>query len=174
MNRVKLLSLSTLLVSTLLFACAGKTQKAKVQAQESIEWATCNVGEKGQFVSSSEEYGNLYTWEEAQNVCPEGWRLPTKKELEALGEGSYITKNGVNGREFGNGDDKIFLPAYGFISSGSSSIYFYKEDGYYWSSDTDKESFYGPCVFLVFRNNMSSVTSGSGESRMSVRCVRDK
>jgi uncharacterized protein (TIGR02145 family) len=139
----------------------------------SIEWATCNVGEKGQFVSLPEQYGNLYTWEEAKNACPDGWRIPTKKELEELVEGAYITNNGVNGREFNNGNDKIFLPAYGFISPGNTSIYFHNQDGYYWSSDIDTESVYSPYVFLVFRKNMCSVTSDGGESRMSVRCVKE-
>ena len=28
--------------------------------------------------------GRLYTWAEARSVCPEGWRLPTKEDFEAL------------------------------------------------------------------------------------------
>lgn len=28
--------------------------------------------------------GRLYTWAEAKTVCPEGWRLPTKSDFEAL------------------------------------------------------------------------------------------
>ena len=28
--------------------------------------------------------GRLYTWAEAKTVCPDGWRLPTKEEFEAL------------------------------------------------------------------------------------------
>jgi uncharacterized protein (TIGR02145 family) len=28
--------------------------------------------------------GRLYTWAEAKMVCPEGWRLPTKADFEAL------------------------------------------------------------------------------------------
>lgn len=28
--------------------------------------------------------GQLYTWLEAKTVCPEGWRLPTKSDFEAL------------------------------------------------------------------------------------------
>ncbi len=28
--------------------------------------------------------GQLYTWAEAQTVCPEGWRLPMKADFEAL------------------------------------------------------------------------------------------
>lgn len=28
--------------------------------------------------------GRLYTWAEAKTICPEGWRLPTKADFEAL------------------------------------------------------------------------------------------
>ena len=28
--------------------------------------------------------GRLYSWAEAKSVCPEGWRLPTKEDFEAL------------------------------------------------------------------------------------------
>jgi uncharacterized protein (TIGR02145 family) len=29
-------------------------------------------------------YGGLYTWDEAQDACPDGWHLPTRGEWEAL------------------------------------------------------------------------------------------
>lgn len=29
-------------------------------------------------------FGRFYTWTDAQSVCPEGWRLPTSDELDAL------------------------------------------------------------------------------------------
>ena len=33
---------------------------------------------------NSDTYGCLYTWEAAQNVCPEGWHLPSDKEWMTL------------------------------------------------------------------------------------------
>ena len=30
------------------------------------------------------EYGRLYTWEDANNACPEGWHLPTRNEWNEL------------------------------------------------------------------------------------------
>jgi len=29
-------------------------------------------------------YGSLYNWDDAQNVCPNGWRLPTKEEWKEM------------------------------------------------------------------------------------------
>ena len=36
------------------------------------------------FESDYKKYGNLYTWEEALEVCPEGWRLPTDEDWQNL------------------------------------------------------------------------------------------
>lgn len=30
------------------------------------------------------KYGYLYNWETAQNICPDGWRLPSKEDFEEL------------------------------------------------------------------------------------------
>lgn len=30
------------------------------------------------------KYGRLYNWETANNVCPDGWRLPSKEDWEVL------------------------------------------------------------------------------------------
>jgi len=35
-------------------------------------------------ISNCIKYGRLYTWEVANQVCPRGWRLPTKSEFESL------------------------------------------------------------------------------------------
>jgi len=44
-----------------------------------IIWATSNVG-----ANNPEDSGNYYTWDEAQNACPSGWRLPTRDEFVSL------------------------------------------------------------------------------------------
>ena len=38
-------------------------------------------------------YGRLYPWESAMKACPNGWRLPTEEEMEALieHEGGYAS-----------------------------------------------------------------------------------
>lgn len=58
---------------------------------------------------------NATAWEEANNPCPKGWRIPTVAELRKLAEagGKWSTVNGVEGRIFGRGHNAIFLPAPG-------------------------------------------------------------
>jgi uncharacterized protein (TIGR02145 family) len=58
---------------------------------------------------------NATAWENANNPCPKGWRIPTVAELKKLIEagGRWSTVNGVEGRIFGQGYNAIFLPASG-------------------------------------------------------------
>jgi len=90
-----------------------------------VKWATRNVGAPGKFVASPENYGNLYTLDEAERVCPAGWRLPTQEEIQSLVEarGEQTTINDVRGYTFGSGDNVIFLP------SAGSSIFTNIPDG---------------------------------------------
>ena len=76
------------------------------------KWATRNIDERGTFVSQLHHLGNGYTWDEAKNVCPAGWRLPTKDEIEDLlrAPNKLTTINGVNGIEFGTPPNNIFFP----------------------------------------------------------------
>ncbi|GHU70872.1 hypothetical protein FACS189413_11830 [Bacteroidia bacterium] len=86
-----------------------------------VRWATRNVGRRGKFADSSEEYGEYYTFEEAKAACPDGWRLPTEDELQSLADADSIwtSENGVNGRLFGN---SVFLPAAGYYSRGNGKV----------------------------------------------------
>ena len=132
--------------------------------------------------------GRLYTWAEAKTVCPEGWRLPTKADFEALiasADGSGVVLKARDGWfKKGNGTDELgfnALPAgYGFAhgaASGSASSN--KFDGiggyaYFWSATEDSENresnaYY---LFLAFNSKSASVNSFSKSDLRSVRCVR--
>jgi len=106
-----------------------------------VKWATRNVGEKGEFVSSPEKYGIDYTWEVAKNVCPSGWRLPTQEEINRLIDtekvsNKWTTQNGVNGYLFTDKRTgaKLFLPATGGRDGKTGSFDYRGQAGYYWSS----------------------------------------
>ena len=63
-----------------------------------VRWATSNVEMPGTFARNPESAGGLFTWEEAQNACPQGWRLPTADELRSLNGaagGEWTAINGV-------------------------------------------------------------------------------
>lgn len=138
-----------------------------------VRWATRNVGSSGTFVANPEDYGSHYTWEEAQNACPKGWRLPTQEELQKLADAgsTWITQNGVSGRRFGSDTNTIFLPAAGYRRSSNASLRSVGSNGSYWSSTVHSTYSY----YLYF--NSSSVTPAHYYYRsfgFSVRCVCDQ
>ncbi len=165
-----------LVFAAILAACS-------LQAQEDVEiagtiWATRNVGEPGTFVDSSGDFGNRYEFHYAQTVCPEGWRLPTKAELDTLRlHSEWTTVGGVNGRRFGTGDHTIFLPAAGYYASGHgfSGVYGQGNSGQYWSSslypeDDDARDGWS----LVFAANGSIfLNQDHYYSWLNVRCVEE-
>jgi len=81
------------------------------------------------------------TWERANDPCPQGWRVPTREEIETLGNtanvsSQWTTVNGVNGRTFTdrNTGNSIFLPAVGWRNSPRGALLVAGDDGVYWSS----------------------------------------
>ena len=132
-----------------------------------IRWATRNVGAPYTFVSSPQDYGSFYNWDEAQNVCPVGWRTPSHEELLSLNNAGsqWTTINGVNGRVFGSGSNTIFLPAAGI--SGS----LFGENGYYWSSSAYNSAF---AYCLAFTQHIAfCMAEGDKGGRQCVRCVAE-
>ena len=47
-----------------------------------IDGSACPEGDN----RNCEKYGRLYTWEAAQNICPEGWLLPDSLDFAKLME----------------------------------------------------------------------------------------
>ena len=132
-----------------------------------VRWATRNVGEKGTFVSSPEQYGKYYTWEEAQRACPQGWRLPTVAELKKLRDGStWTTLNGMNGRKFGN----MFLPAAGYRYGSGGVLFNFGSDGCYYSSTQDNAN---NVFFLIFSSGLFYTDARWHDFGGNVRCVAE-
>ena len=130
---------------------------------DGLTWALCNVG-----ALYPEEYGDKYTFEQAQTVCPSGWRTPTREELKSLSAhySAYITYNGVKGRWFSGSKTysdsvpAVFLP----VLDASNS------DGDYWSSTAGNSDsayylyFYGSSVYVDYRYRSYAY---------SVRCLKN-
>ena len=141
-----------------------------------VKWATRNVGSRGSFVAQPHLAGQHYTWSEAQNACPSGWRLPTKNEMESLSQApsKLIATNGVTaGMEFGSAPNIIFLPAASSSSNGSYQEHF-RGGGLYWSSTIyGSESAY--CLLFALGDKSvvhNSRRAGSYPLGYSVRCVK--
>jgi uncharacterized protein (TIGR02145 family) len=75
-------------------------------------------------VSNCDLYGRLYDWQTAKNVCPHGWRLPSKKDFENL-----LSINGGSER------DVYDVMIYSFTCDSVSLLSGWRDsDGYYFGS----------------------------------------
>ena len=138
---------------------------------DGVRWATRNVDTPGSFTKNPEDAGGLFTWYEAQNACPCGWRLPTREELQSLANANdeWIIKDGVNGRIFGTAPNQLFLPAAGWRHWLTGALRFVGAVGNYWSS-TPSGSF---AWDLGFHSGFSYVHSRNRATGFSVRCVAE-
>ena len=129
-----------------------------------IGWARFNLGSEGVFVSSAEQQGGRFSWHNARNACPAGWRLPTMAELQTLGNGSWNTQNGVQGRVFGVAPNQIFLPATGRNTNHGGG-----NTSYYWSSTAGR--WVCGVAMRVDGHGVSMTNNIPESSHFNVRCV---
>jgi uncharacterized protein (TIGR02145 family) len=129
--------------------------------------------------SNCKKYGQLYSWEDAQVVCPNGWHLPSYEEWMSL-------VNSVGGKEIagmslksaqgwndnGNGDNLYefsALPSGGFIGAeynymGGSALF--------WSSTPVNSRNVSVLHLSYLRDNVDFLV-GDKYDYYSVRCVED-
>ena len=145
-----------------------------------IDGSVCPEGDS----RNCEKYGRLYTWEAAQNACPEGWLLPDSLDLAKLVEhaggesqAGDALKSTDGWFKKGNGSDGFgfsALPAgyRGAVYEGEGGAY----DGiggyaYFWSATEtlDGLAYY---LFLDFSSKAAGLNAfGKGDFR-SVRCIQ--
>ena len=144
------------------------------------ETSACPEGDK----RNCSKYGRLYTWEEAKQICPEGWRLPDSADFEQIisnAGGAEMAGNSLKSTsgwfKKGNGTDDFgfnALPAgYRLAGNGATGGKFDGIGGYahLWSaSETpDGLAYY---LLLDFSSKSAKLSAfGKDESR-SVRCVK--
>jgi len=154
-------------------------------------WMTENlaynaVGSKcyGNDESNCQIYGRLYYWDTAMKVCPKGWHLPTKAELDILttasgGEdtgGKFLKAisgwNDCKGKS-GNGTDAYGFSALpgglGFPIRNFSNI---GNNGYWWSTSEDNSH---NAYSWIISYNTELIYGGSSKKGFlfSVRCLKD-
>lgn len=108
--------------------------------------------------------GGYYTWNEALTACPDGWRLPTEKELEVISDAMQIS----DGRAYlvdGDGS-RCYFPL--SVRSSYSSVMI----GEYWSLEHAErnERIRNPPPHITIR--YGSAIWDMTSSRLSLRCVK--
>ena len=154
------------------FAKLSKDAGMLYQWDSKIGWSSTEpiVSTDGSFWNTSWNDGSSATsWQAANNICPVGWRIPTKEEIESLvHSGSKWMKNG---RLFGSDNNTLFLPAAGFRFD-SGRLDKAGEYGYYWSSMSHKST--EPSAYLLFFDSDDAYSSNDYSSAAyCVRCVAE-
>ena len=129
------------------------------------------------------KYGRLYTWDDAQAVCPEGWSLPDSADFALLiteaGGADFSSGMAVAGEKLkstggwfkkGNGSDVLgfnALPA-GYRGEKYDGIGGY---AYFWSATAtpDDLAYY---LFLDFSSKAASMNAFPKGDFRSVRCIK--
>ena len=178
------------------------TTNAKGVLINGVRWATSNVDTPGTFAPTPESAGKFYqwnrktawattgnvsdwdkstpsgsTWEKINDPSPQGWRIPTKTELQSLLDktkvtNEWTTQNGVTGRKFTDKatGNSLFFPAAGWRSLSDGTLYSAGTYGYYWSS-TGNGSIYA--YYMYFNSNGANVGSADRTGGLSVRSVAE-
>ena len=137
-----------------------------------------------------EKYGRLYKWDETSAVCPSGWRLPTKGELENLintvggeetagdslktktGWKTYSAASGLSAK--GVGEDSFGFSALpGGFRTYNGDVWYSDEDAVaYFCSSTTVDNGEGS-YYMVLNWAHSNAEIISGQYACSVRCLKD-
>ena len=163
-----------------------------------IRWATRNVNAPGTFAKNPEDAGMLFQWnrrkgwnvvdEEVEgwdnsfatgrrwsrqnDPCPEGWRMPTRAELQSLknaGISDFTQLNGVYGRYFGTTMlNSIFLPASGLRLDRTGALRDVGTWGDYWSNTRNGTN---RAMTLSVGRSSSGMSIVNRSLGFSVRCV---
>ena len=121
-------------------------------------------------------YGYLYNWKTAKNVCPSGWHLPSKNELETLlnnvgGSGSKAYNSLVT---HGNSGFSALFGGW-----GGDKLYYVGECGRFWSSTGhDEDRTWSLGLYSVEDHETNGkeayIDVGHPSAGFSVRCIKDK
>ncbi len=128
--------------------------------------------------ASVKNYGCLYSWADAQKVCPAGWHLPSKVEFSRLlvhvGEGQEGSENlrDSSWKDGKNGSGFSALPAGAFKADSFASL---GSMAYFWTvTKCSKESNNDAYSMTIGPGSVSAKSCNSqGTDFLSVRCIKD-
>lgn len=124
-----------------------------------------------------DELGRLYTWETAQKVCPEGWKLPNTRDIENL-RGYHANKRFI--RSVGGWKKDKGLNFWGFNAQAAgaynvdnSTFYDRSVSAYFWSGAEDSRDTNMAWAFYISFANTDETKSFEKQQAFSVRCIKE-
>ena len=197
-------SLSGLNKSRLTFTDERDGYTYRYVTHNGVDWFCQNLAWQGTGVpfrsspATAQMFGSFYTWEEAQEACPEGWRLPTQADWESLAAvmnggvpvGFFDDWKGLGAKASADArlnDERMWpyspdnlhtnsigwnaIPL-GFGAVGSNAVQGLNEYGCWWSA-VEKNADQAYYRYIYYDLDRFPVTFASkNDLRLSVRCVR--
>lgn len=156
---------------------------------DAAKWAKTNDGAYCIYNNDStlaNTYGNLYNWyalNDSRNIAPEGWHIPTHKEIAELirfleGDTTAARKLKISGPEhwlnynFSSNETKFSAKPGGYRFGGDGGFHTAGSNGYWWTTTQSFEMFaWSPRLYEGFADvNRESYYMNYG---MAVRCIKD-
>lgn len=131
-------------------------------------------------------FGKYYTWEEAQDACPDGWRLPSAAEFDqALGKQAgdamvdayflddnmwtYWPQVKISNKYLFNAIPSGYLDL-----STPQQVYGFKNYAIWWTSDQGEDSDMGIYRYIYVEDaDIKQGKGGKNSLALSVRCVKE-
>ncbi len=124
--------------------------------------------------SNLSQYGYLYNYEIAKNVCPDGYHLPTKAEFEALlnnyGGADNIKRNYVE--LIPSGKSGFIALFSGYISEPTGAFHNKDISTGFWSASAENNDDAWH-LFIYSQDSTAGLTYFSKRIGFSVRCLKD-
>ncbi len=161
----------------------GKNTGCEVSREESRN----PIDKELEIKNNYETFGNLYTYEAALSVVPEGWRIPTDEDWKSLEKYVGMSEHTLNllgwrGEDVGNLLQKkdncemnLRLGGMGeYDGYGNFIPYFLYIYGFYWTATTDEvRDDFNYCRQISYMSGKIARTAIDKGKMLSVRCVRD-
>ncbi|MFN6947020.1 MAG: FISUMP domain-containing protein [Cytophagaceae bacterium] len=118
-----------------------------------------------------DEFGRLYTWEVATEVCPTGWHLPSGPEWDVLIEEiGGLTGNASKLKEGGETGFEVIVGSGGY--NYYTEAFFGSNSAYFWGS-TLNEAGNSAIMHTISTSNDITVSWNDVDDMISVRCIKD-
>ncbi len=123
--------------------------------------------------NNSKNYGYLYNWETAQNVCPEGWHLPSTEEFKALETAAGVDRKVVFAAIIPSGKTGFNVLNAGSYDAEDQKIKRTGMDFCFWmSTEVDSEKAW-QFVGMDHYKISAQVKHHEKANGASVRCIKD-
>jgi uncharacterized protein (TIGR02145 family) len=144
---------------------------------ENLNHQTDNSWCYGGNASNCNKYGRLYNWNAAMEACPDGWRLPSSEDWNALAKSVGGTSKAGTKLKADSGwngtDDFGFSAMPGGERTTSGAFNNVGSNGKWWTSTETNANNASSRSMATSAENINPYTTSNKNLGFSVRCVKE-